>query len=172
MLALLFNKLWGLHLCLSPATLFKKRFWRRCFPVDFAKFLRTLFLQNTSGGSFWGFSEHLFYRAPLRNYLFHVQVAEFQPADTVINYFSGAFQAFYTRTRRNHSKAFIYLESLRIISEGAEVGLSPATLLKRSLWHSCFPVNFVKFLNAPFFTEHLCWLILKRLIRNEVAANL
>ena len=27
-----------------PATLFKKRFWHRCFPVSFAKFLRTPFL--------------------------------------------------------------------------------------------------------------------------------
>ena len=27
----------------------KKRVWDRCFPVKFAKFLRTLFLQNTSG---------------------------------------------------------------------------------------------------------------------------
>ena len=31
------------------ATLFKKRLWRRCFPVNFAKFLRTPFLQNSSG---------------------------------------------------------------------------------------------------------------------------
>ena len=31
------------------ATLLKKRLWHRCFPVDFAKFLRTPFLQNTSG---------------------------------------------------------------------------------------------------------------------------
>ena len=31
------------------ATLLKKRLWRRCFPVNFAKFLRTPFLQNTSG---------------------------------------------------------------------------------------------------------------------------
>ena len=27
----------------------KKRLWHRCFPVNFAKFLRTSFLQNTSG---------------------------------------------------------------------------------------------------------------------------
>ena len=32
-----------------PTTLFKKRLWYRCFPVNFAKFLRTTFLQNTSG---------------------------------------------------------------------------------------------------------------------------
>ena len=31
------------------ATLLKKRLWHRCFPVNFAKFLRTLFSQNTSG---------------------------------------------------------------------------------------------------------------------------
>ena len=27
----------------------KKRLWHRCFPVNFVKFLRTPFLQNTSG---------------------------------------------------------------------------------------------------------------------------
>ena len=31
-------------------------------------------------------------------------------------------------------------------------GLSPATLLKKSLWHRCFPVNFEKFLRTPFFS--------------------
>ena len=38
-------------------------------------------------------------------------------------------------------------------------GLRPATLLKKRLWHRCFPVNFVKFLRTPFLTEHL-WLLL------------
>ena len=27
----------------------------------------------------------------------------------------------------------------------------PATLLKKRLWHRCFPMNFVKFLRTPFF---------------------
>ena len=31
------------------ATILKKRLWHRCFPVNFAKFLRILFLKNTSG---------------------------------------------------------------------------------------------------------------------------
>ena len=35
--------------CLRPATLLKKSLWHRCFPVNFAKFLRTSYLQNTSG---------------------------------------------------------------------------------------------------------------------------
>ena len=43
--SLFFNKVTGLR----PATLFKKSLWHRCFPVNFAKFLRVPFLQNTSG---------------------------------------------------------------------------------------------------------------------------
>ena len=34
-------------------------------------------------------------------------------------------------------------------------GLRPATLLKKSLWHRCIPVNFAKFLRTPFFPENL-----------------
>ena len=34
---------------LRSATLLKKRLWNRCFPLNFAKFLRTPFVQNTSG---------------------------------------------------------------------------------------------------------------------------
>ena len=54
-----FAKLTGKHMCqslffnkvagLRAATLLKKRLWHRCFPVNFAKFLRTPFFQNTSG---------------------------------------------------------------------------------------------------------------------------
>ena len=29
--------------------------------------------------------------------------------------------------------------------------IRPATLLKKSLWHMCFPVNFAKFLRTSFF---------------------
>ena len=46
-----YAKFTGKHLCqsLRPATLLKKRLWRRCFLANFAKFLTTSFLQNTSG---------------------------------------------------------------------------------------------------------------------------
>ena len=51
-----FAKFIGKHLCPSlffnkvagPATLLTKRPWHRCFPVNFAKFLRTPFIQSTS----------------------------------------------------------------------------------------------------------------------------
>ena len=33
----------------APATFLKKRLWCRCFPVNFAKFSKTPFSQNTSG---------------------------------------------------------------------------------------------------------------------------
>ena len=54
-----FEKFIGQHLCqsllleksyrLRPATLLKKRLGHRCCPMNFAKFLRTPFLQNISG---------------------------------------------------------------------------------------------------------------------------
>ena len=54
-----FTKFTGKHLCqglffnkvagLTSATLFKKGLWHSCFPVNFAKFLGTPFLHNTSG---------------------------------------------------------------------------------------------------------------------------
>ena len=43
--SLFFDKVAGLR----AATLLKKRLWHRCFPLNFAKFLRTPFLQNPSG---------------------------------------------------------------------------------------------------------------------------
>ena len=45
--SLIFNKVAGLRL----TTLLKKRLLHRCFPANFAKFLRTPLLQNTSGGA-------------------------------------------------------------------------------------------------------------------------
>ena len=40
-------------------------------------------------------------------------------------------------------------------------GLRPVTLIKKRLWHRCFPDNFSKFLRTPSVTEHLRWLLLK-----------
>ena len=42
-------------------------------------------------------------------------------------------------------------------------GLFPATLLKKRLWHRCFPVNFAKFLITPVVTKQLRWLLLTKL---------
>ena len=45
--SLFFNKVAGLRS--QVATLLKKRLWHRCFPANFAKFFRTLFIQNIFG---------------------------------------------------------------------------------------------------------------------------
>ena len=43
-------------------------------------------------------------------------------------------------------------------------GLRPATLLKKRLWHRCFPVNFVKFLTTPFLQNTSGRLLLLRFL--------
>ena len=69
----------------------KRRTPAKTFFREFRKIFKNIFLQNTSG---WllllclpailrSFSDLLFYRAPLGNCLFHVQVAEFRPPNTI-----------------------------------------------------------------------------------------
>ena len=70
-----FTKFTGKHLChriffnkvagFSPATLLKKRPWHRCFPVNFAKFLKTHFC-----------IEHLWWLL-LHKLTYNAQTAEF-----------------------------------------------------------------------------------------------
>ena len=60
---------------------------------------------------------------------------------------------------RNFAK-FTGKHLCQILCFAKVAGLTPATLLKKRLWHRCFPVNFAKFLIAPFLTEHLRWLLL------------
>ena len=47
--------LWGPQAC----NFIKKRLQHRCFPVKLAKFLRTPFLKNTSGGCFCTYCTHM-----------------------------------------------------------------------------------------------------------------
>ena len=56
-------------------------------------------------------------------------------------------------------------ESFLIKLQASE--LRPATLLKKTLWHRCFPVNFAKFLWTRFFKELLWWLLCNRTSRGR-----
>ena len=49
-----------IHLSLRPASLLKRKPCRRCFPVKFAKFLKTFFYRTALGGCFWGSNYSLF----------------------------------------------------------------------------------------------------------------
>ena len=113
----------------------------RCFRVNFAKFLRTPFLQSTSGRLRLQFTIYIF---------------------TLLNIFSEA-------VAQRCSVKKMFLEILQNSKENScdrvfflnkVAGLGPATLLKKRLWHRCFPMNFAKFLRTPCFTEHLRWLLL------------
>ena len=66
--------------------------------------------------------------------------------------------------RSSHQRCFIkkmFFKILRNSQEntGARVSL-PATLLKKRLWHRCFPVNFGKFSRTPFLQKTSGWLLL------------
>ena len=62
------------HLSMSLQLYLKKRLWHRCFPVNFAKFLRSSFSQNTYGRLHLSFilSWHLLLVSCLQN----VQILE------------------------------------------------------------------------------------------------
>ena len=53
----------------------------------------------------------------------------------------------------------VFLEILQNLQKNTCARVS--FLMKKKLWHRCFPVNFVKFLRTPFFIEHLWWLLLQ-----------
>ena len=77
--------------------------------------------------------------------------------------------------RRNHHRCSIKIGALKNFAKFSEKHLwqnlffnkvaglrihqskygRPATLLKKRIWHRCFPANFAKFLWTPFFIEHL-----------------
>ena len=58
------------------------------------------------------FSDHLFCRAPLGNCLFHVQVVEFQPPDTIKSILQALFKHF-IRKRDNRSQMFFKIGVLK-----------------------------------------------------------
>ena len=99
----------------QPATLLKKRLRQRCLSVNFAKtfknILRQKHLRMTASCAYlWilrSFSGHLFYRAPLGNCLFHLQVAQFQPPHTVKKYLLSAFQAFILKDKVAIRKSYV-----------------------------------------------------------------
>ena len=85
----------------------------------------------------------------------------FKPTDKIV---SSVTHKTYSCT--NYGKSYVTCNSSNIIyliiclnCFMQYVG-GPATLLKKRLWHRCFPVNFVKFLRTPISIEHLWWLLL------------
>ena len=59
----------------------------------------------------------------------------------------------FSKLTRKHLRRSLFLNKI--------AGLRLLILLKKRLWHKCFPVNFVKYLRIPIFIEHLWWLLLQ-----------
>ena len=85
----------------QPEDLLKKELQQRRFYLNFSKLLRIFFYRTPPDDCFLcltiilrSFSDHLFYRAPLQNCLFHVQVAELQTPDTMKSISKGLFKHF------------------------------------------------------------------------------
>ena len=156
--SLYFNEVGGLQLCL-------KRLRHSCFPVTFVQLLRTSITQNIS----------------MRYRLRPAPVSLFMPChekhDLCMNRvlldrvsWNGPTLLSVEAVAQRCSVRKVFLEISQNSEEntcarqkrhsGTGVFLRPATLSKKRLWHGCSPVNFVKFLRAPFLTEHLWWLLL------------
>ena len=80
------------------------------------------------------------------------------------------FVAKFISFRSSHRSCSVEKEFLEILQNPQKItcgrvsfnkvaNLKPATLLQKRLWHRPFPVNFVKYLRTPYFTEHLWWLL-------------
>ena len=83
------------------------------------------------------------------------------PAFFFSNYGSSCPEVFYKKDVLRNFAKFTGKHLCRTLFFTKVAGLRPTTLFKKRLWHRCFPVDFAKFLRAPFLTEHLRWLLLK-----------
>ena len=80
---------------------------------------------------------------------------------------TGGFTVHTKAVAQRHSVKKVFLEISQNLQENTcakafslinlQAGLRPATLLKKRLWHRCFPVNFAKPLTTRFLTEQLRW---------------
>ena len=156
------------HIFRFPACNFikKKRLQRRCFSVNFAKFLKASFDRTPSDDcflcvtEFWGivqitsFIEYLwetsYFKYKLLN--FNHQIQEKSISQVLFKHFIQEQEvASYSKARTSHQRCSIKKGVLREtpVPESPYnkvAGLRPAILLKKRLRHWCFHVNFTKFL--------------------------
>ena len=102
----------------QPAASLKKGLEQRHFSVNFAKIFKNTFLQNTSGSLLLVFTCNFekFFRSPILQSTsgkLLISCTGCRISTTRYNkkYSTSAFQALYTKTRRNYSEAFIYCEN-------------------------------------------------------------
>ena len=60
--------------------------------------------------------------------------------------------------RSSRPEVFYKKGVLRNFAKVTGKNLCQSLFIKKRLWDSCFPVNFAKFLRAPFIIKHLWWM--------------
>ena len=77
-------------------------------------------------------------------------------SDTSISmHYIGELEVLGANLRSCRSEVFCKKGVLENFTKFTENTCAKVSFLKKRLWHRCFPVNFVKFLRATFFIEHL-----------------
>ena len=89
------------------------------------------------------------------------------------------YYSHFSSTRSNHQRCSIQIGVLRNFTKftgkhlcqslffNKVTGPRPATLLKKRLWHKCFPVKFTKFLRTPFLQSSSWRLLLKMILKQS-----
>ena len=84
-----------------------------------------------------------------------------------IYYLNEFVKCFYQIKRKNRKKkqkwskfsrslqSLAYKQMISTEAVAEKCSVKKVFLLKKRFWHRCFPVNFVKSVQTPFFTEHL-----------------
>ena len=115
-------------------TLFKKRLQHRCFVED----LLTAGSETPVQGS-------LFNKVAILTAWTHLTVLETEVATGGVMW-EKVFLEISSIHRKHLCQSLLF---------NKVASSRPATLLKKRLWHSCFPVNFAKFQELPFYRTPL-----------------
>ena len=110
--------------------------------MNFAKFVKSLFLQNTTGRLLLIILVSILVKRELAN--------------EAVNYDTKAKAYVMKQSPKGVPRNSVLRNFTKFT--GKYLDLS-TTLLKKRLWHRCFRVNSVKFLRTLFLTEHLWWLL-------------
>ena len=122
--------------CVGVCNFIKQETPKQVFSFEFGEIFKNIFLQNTSGGCLF----LVFVEIPRETSTASSQmlVSQKQPPEVFCNNrCSQKYRKIYRKTPVPES----------LLNKVA--GLTPATLLKKRLWHMCFPANFAKFLRTP-----------------------
>ena len=115
--------------------------------------------RKRGGGCFWGGGD-----TPMSTMIYLIWPQTDQDRDVIMNsiktFAEAVVWSFSVKTVLRNFVKFTGKHLCQRLVFNNIAGLRPATLLKKRIWHRCFPVNFLKFL-TPFFIEHLWWLLLR-----------